>query len=147
MLATDSIISKDSDESDTKSVTSAESQASHASSATINLTTEPASGQALSSKSQDLWDLKPARWSRLERKMRDTLDPEYKAFLNSPCFREYIIGFLQEPDNLTLEYKQPVDASICYNGRAHKDNSLISKLLVVDFSQASRSTKPCTNTV
>lgn len=147
MLATESIICEDSDESDAKSATSAESQASCASYATINLIAEPASSQALGIESQDLWDLKPVRWSRSETKIRDTLDPEYKAFLNSPCFREYIMGFLQEPDDPTLEYKRPVDTSLCCNGRAHKDNSLISKLPPVDFSQAGKSRKPRADSV
>lgn len=77
--------------------------------------------------SQGLWDFETrAKWSKNDLSSQERLDPVIKAWLNSGCFRQFALDYLQEPDDPDLEYKRPVDKEVCCNG--HNCNRTLGRI-------------------
>ncbi|KAK4233184.1 hypothetical protein C8A03DRAFT_39126 [Achaetomium macrosporum] len=71
-------------------------------------------------KSQNLFQCtKKVKWSKSDLNQREKLGPVFLGFLNAPCFRKYILHYLQEPDEPHLEYKRPVILEQCCNACNH----------------------------
>ncbi|KAK4233757.1 P-loop containing nucleoside triphosphate hydrolase protein [Achaetomium macrosporum] len=70
--------------------------------------------------SQNLFDCaKKVKWSKSDLNQREKLGPVVMGFLNAPCFRKYVLDYLQEPDDPDLEYKRPVTPEKCCNACNH----------------------------
>ncbi|KAK4233871.1 P-loop containing nucleoside triphosphate hydrolase protein [Achaetomium macrosporum] len=101
------------------------SQASDASQASV--TSSPAATATVdeltledSQDSQCLFDFnKRVKWSKSDLSQREKLDPVFLSFLNASCFRKFALEYLQEPDDLGLEYKRAVTPEQCCNACNH----------------------------
>lgn len=72
--------------------------------------------------SQNLFDFgKQVKWTKQDISQREKLDPVFMAFMNASCFRRYALEYLQEDVNdPELEYRRPLDRSLCCNACNHE---------------------------
>ena len=93
----------------------AASQASH----TSHASSQAAPGTSLTvegAELQSLHDIQArVKWSPSDEAQREKLDPTIAAFLNASCFRKFILDYLQEPDDPSLEHKRDVNPNECCN--------------------------------
>jgi len=98
----------DGDNSDAVSIVSNADSDAPAPDAALTLETES---------SQNLFELgRLVKWSKSDLSQRGKLDPSVARWFNAPCFRRYILAFLQEDmDDPLLEYRRIVDPKKCCN--------------------------------
>ena len=86
--------------------------------------------EAIALSSVGLWDFeKRIKWSKNDITAQEKLDPVIRSWLNSDCFRESALDYLQEPsieDDPDLEYRRPLDKEFCCNG--HNCNRTLGRI-------------------
>ncbi|EAQ83009.1 hypothetical protein CHGG_10827 [Chaetomium globosum CBS 148.51] len=86
--------------------------------------------EAIALSSVGLWDFeKRIKWSKNDITAQEKLDLVIRSWLNSGCFRESALDYLQEPsieDDPDLEYRRPLDKEFCCNG--HNCNRTLGRI-------------------